>query len=65
MAAKKHADIGLCSQFKIGGFSVGNISLAVSVAKSQPSVEISGDLTFPIEDNKKLKLALGPLGGDL
>jgi len=35
----------------------------VAVIDSQPSIEISGDLSFPIEDDQKLKLALGLSAG--
>ncbi|KAM7219209.1 hypothetical protein V8F06_005378 [Rhypophila decipiens] len=60
-------DISICipdqNAFKIGGFSVGNIALAVQVIESLPSIKISGDLTFPVEDGKKLIMALGLSAG--
>jgi hypothetical protein len=49
--------------FKIDQFSVGNLSLAVAITNSLPSIRIGGDLSFPIEDDKKLKLVLGLSAG--
>jgi hypothetical protein len=37
---------------------VGNLRLEVVVDRGQPSIEIGGDLKFPIEDSKSLTLGL-------